>query len=281
MRARIALVALFAVLLPACGVGVDEGGAARADGEQRYRVTAVVLDDRDGGPELCLGAVADSYPPQCGGPPIRGWRWADVPDEGRAGGTVWGEYELVGTYERGVFTVLRAGRSRRAQPVVGPDPSAPPCAAPGGGWRAADPAAASDARLRMAIRRAQAQPDSAGAWVFYLVPPSDPPDPRTTGIVAAFTGDLARHRRELERVWGGALCVVGRERRLRALRWIASDVHRRAAVLRLELLGSTVDVFANRVTIDVVTIDAEGRRALADRYGAGAVHAIPALRPIS
>ncbi len=46
-------------------------------------------------PELCTGPVAESYPPQCGGPPIREWRWADHE----------GDYEQVGKVRWGAFVV--------------------------------------------------------------------------------------------------------------------------------------------------------------------------------
>ena len=48
-----------------------------------------------GRPELCTGPVAESYPPQCGGPPIREWRWADHE----------GDYEQVGKVRWGAFVV--------------------------------------------------------------------------------------------------------------------------------------------------------------------------------
>jgi len=47
-----------------------------------------VLDDGDG-PELCLGGVAESLPPQCGGPKVVGWDWADVEAQGSLAGTTW------------------------------------------------------------------------------------------------------------------------------------------------------------------------------------------------
>jgi hypothetical protein len=28
-------------------------------------------------PEVCLGPVAESYPPQCNGPELVGWEWGD------------------------------------------------------------------------------------------------------------------------------------------------------------------------------------------------------------
>ncbi len=47
-----------------------------------------VLDDGDG-PELCLGGVAESLPPQCGGPKVVGCYWADIKDQESPAGTTW------------------------------------------------------------------------------------------------------------------------------------------------------------------------------------------------
>ena len=47
------------------------------DGEVRTSGLVTVLDAGTG-PELCLGAVAESYPPQCGGPALEDFDWGDV-----------------------------------------------------------------------------------------------------------------------------------------------------------------------------------------------------------
>ena len=68
---------------------------------------AVVMDvDR---PELCLGPVAESYPPQCSGPPIRDWSWSD--HEGhfdRVGQVRWGEFVIDGYVDGDEFVVTHA-----------------------------------------------------------------------------------------------------------------------------------------------------------------------------
>jgi hypothetical protein len=62
-----------------------------------------VLSSPDHGPQLC-SAVAESYPPQCGGPDIDGWDWSEVEYES-ASGTRWGAYDVVGSFSDGVFTL--------------------------------------------------------------------------------------------------------------------------------------------------------------------------------
>lgn len=59
--------------------------------------TIATVMDR-GRPELCLGGVLDSLPPQCGGTPIKGWDWdaVDKADFTRMGDIRWGEFVVVG-----------------------------------------------------------------------------------------------------------------------------------------------------------------------------------------
>lgn len=79
--------------------------------------------------ELCLGAIAESYPPQCSGPTIVNWDWAaqkgtfDQQDDVR-----WGTYAVTGTWDGTAFTVTDALTGAlydpmMPEPVVLPDPS--------------------------------------------------------------------------------------------------------------------------------------------------------------
>ena len=80
---------------------------------------ATVLEEGDGPPELCLGGVAESYPPQCGGPEIAGWDWDALDGEESAQGTTWGMYTVEGTWDGETFGFTEAG-------AAPDDPSAPP-----------------------------------------------------------------------------------------------------------------------------------------------------------
>ena len=86
---------------------------------------ATVMDT--GSPELCLGAVAESYPPQCRGIPLVGWSWRD--HDGtfeRAGDTRWGLFAVTGTFDGTTFTVRDAVPAAVYDP--GPLPPEPtPC----------------------------------------------------------------------------------------------------------------------------------------------------------
>ena len=71
------------------------------------RQPATVMDT--GSPELCLGAVAESYPPQCRGIPLVGWSWRD--HDGafeRAGDVRWGLFAVTGTFDGTTLTVRDA-----------------------------------------------------------------------------------------------------------------------------------------------------------------------------
>jgi hypothetical protein len=90
-------------------------------------VTAVatVLQKGDGPPELCLGGVAESLPPQCGGPEIAGWDW-DAVEADSAQGTTWGEYAVEGTWDGETFRLTEAAAAPAERPVSPDDPRLDP-----------------------------------------------------------------------------------------------------------------------------------------------------------
>ena len=49
--------------------------------------------------ELCLGAVMESWPPQCHGIPLDGWAWDGVEGTESSGDVTWGAYAVQGTYD--------------------------------------------------------------------------------------------------------------------------------------------------------------------------------------
>lgn len=78
-----------------------------APGQVRTLNLATVMDT--GTPELCLGPVAESYPPQCGGPEITNWSWADHQQMFEQQGDVrWGTFEVTGTFDGTAFTASDA-----------------------------------------------------------------------------------------------------------------------------------------------------------------------------
>jgi hypothetical protein len=94
-----------------------------ADGEVTTRWAVTVMDT--GRPELCLGPVAESYPPQCGGPPIDGWDWAEHEgDYDRQGDVRWGMFYVTGTWDGTTFAATSA------EPDDGRIPTEPELPAP-------------------------------------------------------------------------------------------------------------------------------------------------------
>ena len=100
-------------------------------GQVSTRNLATVMDTGQGvdGPELCLGAVAESYPPQCGGPALVGWDWADHKDTFEQQGDVrWGTYLVTGTWDGTSFTATDAVSGALYDPAM-PSPTPTPPAA--------------------------------------------------------------------------------------------------------------------------------------------------------
>jgi hypothetical protein len=63
--------------------------------------------DVGGSPELCLGPVAESHPPQCSGVPLDDWTWEGVEGFESSGDTTWGAYAVQGTYDGETLTVTQ------------------------------------------------------------------------------------------------------------------------------------------------------------------------------
>jgi hypothetical protein len=61
--------------------------------------------DVGGAVELCLGPVAESYPPQCSGIPVEGWTWDGIEGWETSGDVTWGAYAVQGRYDGSTFAV--------------------------------------------------------------------------------------------------------------------------------------------------------------------------------
>lgn len=263
------------------GPGDDPPPPIGEYGSTLYESDAVVLQSSEHRAELCVGAVADSYPPQCSGIPISNWKWDMVVGEESASGTTWGQFHVVGLYDGTEFMVTNAGPYQEPSPDDG-DPFAAPCPEPEGGWIATDPSRATEEHLQMVMRAAEREGDSAGIWVDYLIPPEMVDEgtvaPNDVLFVAAFTGDLVRHETELREIWGGPLCVTRHTRTMKELERIQAEIASEVGdQLGIEKTWSSIDVTANEVEIGVVVADEGVREALDERYGPGAVELHPAL----
>lgn len=187
---------------PASGSGAAADGSSGAvpqpvpDGEVSTSGLVTVIDAGNG-PELCLGAVAESYPPQCGGPALADFDWGDVGSE-EASGVRWGSYALTGTFDGSTFTVTDAIPAALYDTMAAPEeePLAAACDDP----TTTDTAKATPEDLDATLAAASALPTYASAWL--------------TGntINVAVTEDAEGAEAELRRTWGGMLCVTTVER---------------------------------------------------------------------
>ncbi len=313
-KSLFALVAC-AVLLAGCGAAEEgargtstarsEPPPARAvdtlpapEPEQLYDVNAMVLEEGGRmappahGPELCMGGVALSSPPQCGGVPIANWDWNAVEGEESAFGTIWGQYHVVGRYDGEVFTVTDVGLYEPEGTEFGSDRElTTPCPEPDGGWVPLDPSRISDRAFNRGARIAERLPGYVALWVDYVgdVTAEELDDRAVTGDPAlqimnvVVTEDAAGAEAAIREAWGGPLCVTERrghtERELQAIR---RDAERFIVEeLGLEMTWSQEgDVGVAAEVGVVIDVDGAAQAALDERYGPGLVPLVPALRPI-
>ena len=253
------------------------------------RGIGLVLDDGDG-PVLCLGPVLESLPPQCGGPQLVGWDWADVEASRRAGVRWTGAYVVTGTFDGTRLTLTEP-------PVPGDEYDGPrpprsgeddtlgtPCPEPAGGWRPVDPEKTDQRSLEEVGRVAGRLDGYAGLWWDQSVNPAyddpdgadkefDMNDPENLVVNVAVTGDPAAAEAELRKVWGGALCVTQMQRTEAELRRIQHEVARTPGMLSASSGRDVVD-------LDVEYDDGSLQRVLDERYGAGVVRVHSALFPV-
>ena len=231
------------------------------DGQVRTSGLVTVLDAGDG-PELCLGAVAESYPPQCSGPALADFDWGDVGSE-EAAGVRWGSYALTGAYDGSTFTVTDAIPAALYDTTA--EPQAEPLAAACDEPTTTDTAKATPEDLDATLAAASALPSYASAWL--------------TGntINVAVTEDAEGAETELRRTWGGMLCVTTVERTDADLNEVNQELQ---AALGDQLLtsGSTrPDSLDAQVVYDDGTV-----QEWADAtYGDGLVRISSALVPVS
>ena len=247
--------------------------------------SATVLESPEHGPQLCLGGVATSLPPQCGGPDLIGWDWARVEGEEAFGGTIWGVYRVVGMYADGFFTLTEPPGPPQLEEPESIDFTSP-CPPPEGGWTVRVPALATDQAMEAANAYAQSQPDYGGLWLDQSINPaatstdhsvleSQMNDPTKLILNVRFTEDLEAHEAELLRLWGGALCVSLAERTEQELIRIQNEVSGPGS------LWSSTDIVEGRVDLGVVFDDGTLQTEYDAKYGAGVVRVVSALKPVA
>jgi hypothetical protein len=295
---------LAAALLPVLGLtgcGSGDPGAAdepgpvtepTVDPAQLYEASSTVLDDADG-PRLCVGGVADSLPPQCGGLPLVAWDWDAVADEESAGGATWGDYHLVGTFDGEIFTVADVSPYERASVDRANERDfSTPCPEPAGGWAALDPSRAADSDFAVGATVAQARPDYVALWVDYagdytaeeLAERLNEGKPVLQIMNVVVTEDTAGAEAAVREVWSGPLCVTKREghtaEELAAIREEAERFIQEELGLRYLWSAGGAPELAAEMGV-VVDPGGAGQAAVDKRFGPGLVRLVPALTPVA
>ena len=263
----------------------DTGSAATAPrASVLYAANTTVLEDERHGPSLCLGAILQSLPPQCGDVPVTNWDWGGAQGEESFRGTTWGEYHVVGTYEGEAFTIVDVGPPT-------PDPYAetddetfvPACEPPSGGWQEGM-GRRSDADAGTVEAWASRRPNYVASWVTYLAEPTEASDEVSLPVLynVIVNEDAASMEAGIRKRWDGPLCVVERDAPpLREARRTRAAAERLLAGLGLQILGSDEGNPAQAARIQVVADPGgSGQAALDDRFGPGLVVVEPVLRPV-
>lgn len=106
---------------PDGGVSLGDARPAPPTGEVIGMGTVM---DVDGVVELCMGAIAESYPPQCSGLPLKNWRWDGRDDKDQSGDTIWGAYAVTGTFDGDALNATQEPISLALyDPMPLPDPT--------------------------------------------------------------------------------------------------------------------------------------------------------------
>ncbi|GAB3602423.1 hypothetical protein GCM10027586_05570 [Kineococcus gypseus] len=259
-----------------------------------FEAVGFVLQDEGHGPQLCVGGIATSLPPQCGGPDLIGFDFASMPA---------GSYESVGASRYGSFVITGvpqgeairltaparpAGPDDLDEQPRSPEPSfASPCPEPAGGWRPVDPARATEEAQQAAGVRARSVAGYATMWIDQsMVTPEEIAaeqvnDPMRYVLNVSTTGDLAEMEAAVREVWGGALCVSAAARseaELTAAR-DALDADERSGA-GPALLDLQVDVLAGQVTATTLLAREADQRRLDERFGTALVRLSSVLRPV-
>jgi hypothetical protein len=227
----------------------------------RYEVTTTVLQSAEHGPQLCLGGVLDSFPPQCGGPDVIGWRWANVPGVRTGGATTWVDsVHVVGTFDGRRFTLT--------QPPSRPTNPPPPiavhfpqiCAHPTG----------VDTPSEQDLTRTGGLNDVPGLVSLWVTGPNTgTPGPRFVVNATVRPGFADQARAAIRRSYAAGLCLVEKDAPTEAeLREVQAKVDALGSHTPLGIvLGAGIDPLRSVVTVHVARADDAATRFARQRFG--------------
>jgi len=246
----------------------------------------LVLDEGEGA-ELCLGVVMTSLPPQCGGPRISEWDWAEHDNEyQQLGGTRWGEFVFTGLFDGATVTprVMVPANEHDHQTRDERDPFKTSCPEPEGGWIVSS-RRLGHKDLDAAFRTAHRLDDYAGSFVDTSVDSrtmkqmdtdaaAGSDDVATWIVNVAVTEDPIAAKTAIRAVWGGGVCVTAAEHTESELRRIGTEVRE----LPGWLSSSTGD---DEVEVQVTYDDGSIQAWVDQEYGSGVVVVSSALADVT
>ena len=232
------------------------------------------------GPELCLGGVAESYPPQCSGIPLVGWDWETVGQTFESSGdTTWGGYAVQGTYDGTTLTVTRPPVSSALYDPAAPAqaPLVTSCAEPAGGWVVEDDGSVGWEDQDAVFAAAMQLPGYAGSFIDQTSLAGGGQDaggdPSRTIVNVLVTEDVAGAEESLREIWGGPLCVAQAQHTEQELLSVQEGLRDLPGLLSS---GTELD----RVTADVVWDDGTLQAWAAETFGADLVLVNSALQRV-
>lgn len=242
-------------------------GEGEPEAAQQYEVHTTVLESPGHGPELCLGGVASSLPPQCGGPPLVGWDWTLVDDEESRSGTTWTSAHVVGTYDGERFTLTQPPgpfEEQESHPVPGPACDEQKATNDDGVEEWEESVNVGD------------MPDVIAVWVNDSR--SATWDGPFVGNFIVRPGDAERAEAAVREHWGGHLCVVERDQP--SPEELDDIMQRMPEVLSNDLLMVDADHVRGVVVVEVVVVTDEVREKVRDAFDERLVELTGALKPI-
>lgn len=238
--------------------------------DRRYATVTAIIEYGDV-PVACVGGVAASLPPQCGGLDLIGFEWADVAFQEASGVRFTNATYLEGRFiDADQFEVAMARDATDADRPTGREfDFSSPCDPPEGGWAVVDASLVDE----NAIGRVQAYMDGTGdlsaLWV--TQPPSEVEvmDPANTILNVAVLANAEQHEAAIRELYGGPLCVVVRSTSADRLRAIQDDLTDEMQALGFHYIGA--DELNGVVSVGVLVLDPVLEAELADRFGAGVI----------
>lgn len=284
--------AIFVISLIAAGTaGVQASSHRAADDGDEFIAMGQVCQYKSQRPQLWVGADDLMTPTSCDGVHLVGWDWSKVTGEDTHGPVRWGDFVVVGTYDKSKreMTVTRtavSSRDYKGDRFDGEDveeTSSTPCKKPEGGWRVLNAASTTQESLDETVLLVEARRDYGSVWLDHSPNPVQEiktdadellvNDPTKLILNVSVAGDPALAELDIRKTWGGALCVSRQEHAYRELQEIADAVSDHPDHLMSGVSHDSVD-------LTIVFDDGSLQSRLDERYGAGMVNVISAIRPL-